>query len=175
MTRKEIFTISNFFSFIRIFLIIPIYYSTAADEIIYLLLFIILAVATDMLDGYLARKLNQITMLGKILDPLADKICVAGGLIALTIYKGFPWWLTAIIIVRDIIIIVGSIVVYLKKKTVAPSNKPGKITVFLIAMLAMVYILSLKWITLPLIAMVLIMIIYSAIRYGAVFFNNIKG
>jgi CDP-diacylglycerol--glycerol-3-phosphate 3-phosphatidyltransferase len=175
MTKREIFTISNFFSFLRIFLVIPIYFTTAEDEMIYLLLFIMFAVATDMLDGYLARKLNQITMLGKILDPLADKICVAGGLIALTVFKGFPWWLTFIIIVRDIIIVAGSIIVYVKRKMVAPSNRPGKITVFLIAVLAMAYILSLEWIALPLIIVVVVMIIYSAIRYGAAFFNNLKG
>lgn len=174
MTRQDIFTISNLFSFIRIFLVIPIFFLIAEDNQILLLLFIIFAIATDMLDGYLARKFNQITMLGKILDPLADKICVAGGLIALTMYKGFPWWLMIIIVVRDIIIIAGSIVIYIRKKFVAPSNRPGKITVFLIAILAISHILAIDWISDPLSVVVLAMIIYSAIRYGAAFFKNLK-
>ena len=116
MTGREIFTISNLLSFFRIFLVIPIFILIASNRQFILLLFIILAIATDMLDGYFARKLNQITMLGKILDPLADKLCVAGGLIALTLYKGFPWWLMIIIIVRDIVIVSGSIVVFFRKK-----------------------------------------------------------
>jgi cardiolipin synthase len=175
MTNRDIFTISNVLSFLRIFLVIPIYIFIASDEQFYLLLFIIVGVATDMLDGYFARKFNQITMLGKILDPLADKICVAGGLIALTVYKEFPWWLMVIIIARDVIIIAGSIVVFLRRKIVAPSNWPGKITVLLITLLASAHILSIPWITGPLAAVVMAMIFYSAMRYGATFFSNLKG
>jgi cardiolipin synthase len=175
MTNRDIFTVSNIFSFIRIFLVFPIYFFIASDEQVYLLLVIIFAIATDMLDGYLARKFDQITMLGKILDPLADKICIAGGLIALTVFKGFPWWLMAIIIVRDVIIVTGSIVIFLRKKIVAPSNWPGKITVFLISLLAIAHILSIAWISKPLAVVVLAMIVYSAVRYSAVFFSNLKG
>lgn len=60
-----------------------------------------LAAASDWADGYLARKLNLVTSLGKLLDPLADKILVCAGFVFLTA-KGFsPVWVTSMIIARE--------------------------------------------------------------------------
>ena len=71
------FTISNLFSASRIFLVIPMGYCLVLDFPYHRLWtagIIVIAVATDFLDGFLARKLHQVTDLGKIIDPLADKI-----------------------------------------------------------------------------------------------------
>ena len=76
--KKEIFTIPNFMSLFRLALI-PVYaylYLTATERYQFTLAGLILAVSclTDMIDGKIARKYNMITTLGKILDPLADKL-----------------------------------------------------------------------------------------------------
>jgi cardiolipin synthase len=171
---KEVFTISNLFSFLRIFLVIPIFYYLSIYENILALIIIIVAVVTDWLDGYFARKFNQITQLGKVLDPLADKICTLGGFIALTLYQQFPLWLTVVIIVRDITLILGSFILYRHRHVVNPSNRPGKLTAFLIVVLAAAYILQIKIIQIPLIILVTFMMIYSIANYAWAGYNKIS-
>ena len=61
----------------------------------------VIAAVTDQLDGHIARKYNLITKFGKIMDPLADKLLVAAGLIMLTGLGVIPSWVVAVIIVRD--------------------------------------------------------------------------
>lgn len=63
-----------------------------------------LAAASDWVDGYLARKLNQVTSLGKLLDPLADKILTAAGFIYLTAIGFCPAWITCVIIGREFLV-----------------------------------------------------------------------
>ena len=174
MQNKTIFTASNFLSFARIFFIIPIVHYISVRDNITVLILMAIAIFTDLLDGYLARKLNQITMLGKILDPLADKILVIGGFIALSHFQNFPWWLTIIIVIRDLSIIIGSLVIFSQKKSVVSSNIPGKITVLVISSLALCQLLDLLFLILPFSILVLIMIIISAINYIIVFIRNVN-
>lgn len=81
--------------------------STHWGDVLALVLFIV-ASATDWLDGYLARKLNQMTNFGKLMDPLADKVLVASALICLIPSKenhvGIPAWAVIIIITREFLI-----------------------------------------------------------------------
>jgi CDP-diacylglycerol--glycerol-3-phosphate 3-phosphatidyltransferase len=62
----------------------------------------ILASATDGIDGYFARRRNLVTDAGKLLDPIADKVLIGGALISLNILGELPWWVTAIILVREV-------------------------------------------------------------------------
>jgi CDP-diacylglycerol---glycerol-3-phosphate 3-phosphatidyltransferase len=62
----------------------------------------IVAIATDGIDGYLARKHEIVTDLGKLLDPIADKVLTGFAFIGLSILGELPWWVTAIVLVREI-------------------------------------------------------------------------
>jgi CDP-diacylglycerol--glycerol-3-phosphate 3-phosphatidyltransferase len=174
MKKDKILTLSNLLSFLRIFLIIPIYFLISESKNEIAIVVIIIAIITDWLDGYFARKFNQITEIGKILDPLADKVCTTGGFIALTLYQGFPLYLTGLIILRDIIILIGSLFIIKRTNFVAPSNIPGKITVFFITFLGGAYILKWEILYQPLTILVLLMIVLSAINYVIVFLKKVK-
>lgn len=67
-------------------------------------LIFIIAALTDSLDGYIARSRNQITKLGKFMDPLADKLLVTAALVSLVQMDRLPAWVTVIIISREIIV-----------------------------------------------------------------------
>ena len=71
----------------------PLRYAAAA-------LFVI-AIVTDSLDGYLARSRNLVTDLGKILDPIADKVLIGAALVALSLLGELWWWVTIVILVRE--------------------------------------------------------------------------
>ncbi len=174
MRKSDIFTISNILSFFRIFLVFPIFYfiSVSKNELVFLV--IIIAVITDLLDGYFARKFDQITELGKVLDPLGDKVCTTGGFIALSIYQDFPIWLTILIISRDIVLLFGSLFIIKKMASVASSNIPGKITVLVITSLGLAYLLNLQILYMPIIIAVVIMIPISTANYVYTYMKGVK-
>lgn len=85
----------------------------------------IIAIATDGVDGALARRNGLVTDLGKLLDPIADKVLTGGALIALSILGELPWWVTVVILVREIGITVYRFVVI--RQGVIAASRGGKI------------------------------------------------
>ena len=100
-------TLPNILSSIRLALV-PVFLLLLMGEH-YAIALIVLAAAsiTDYLDGYFARKLNQITRLGQLLDPAADRLYIFSTLVGLSITHLIPWWLAALIIARDFLLLVG--------------------------------------------------------------------
>ena len=103
----EVVNIPNLLSFLRIALV-PVFLWFLLDEF-FLAAIVVLAVAglTDFLDGYLARKLNQTTKLGKMLDPVADRLYIFATLLALSATGYVPWWLAGLVILRDVLMLVS--------------------------------------------------------------------
>jgi CDP-diacylglycerol--glycerol-3-phosphate 3-phosphatidyltransferase len=158
---------------IRVFFAYPMYYFISIQENIMVLILALVAFGTDLMDGYLARKLNQITVFGKIIDPVADKICIIGGLIGLTVYQNFPVWITGLIVGRDILILVGGLLLFIRHRDVLSSNQPGKFTVLAIVTFSIVYLLDLEWLKMPLTIVLVIMLLYSFVKYGSLFYNQV--
>lgn len=142
----KIFTISNALSFLRLLLVFPIWYSlnNFPDNTYRIITFVlcIIAAITDFLDGYFARKRNEITELGKIIDPLADKILVAVIAIKLYLMGEVSSYYLLIIILRDLVILTGGILISYHLKKVLPSNLLGKITVTVIGIVFLLVILD---------------------------------
>lgn len=105
--RREIFNLPNIITLIRIS-VVPFLFIllTEPGEFWSLILAILFALAsiTDMLDGYLARKYNMITTMGKFLDPLADKLIVNTAMILMIPIGRIPAWIVAVTIIRDLIV-----------------------------------------------------------------------
>ena len=97
----------NYLSFARILmvpiLVVVLLTRVTNHEIIGVLVFWV-ASLTDLLDGYLARRLKQVTTLGKLLDPLADKLLISGALISLVELNLAPAWMVFIILAREMAI-----------------------------------------------------------------------
>ncbi len=125
-----------------------------------IIIFLVAAVS-DGLDGYVARRYNQRSRLGVILDPIADKGLLLSGIITLSIsnwsevdphYGRFPIWFPVLVITRDVVIVVGSVVLHLLNGTVRvrPSWTGKVATVLQMAAIAWVMlqlrILPLLWV-----------------------------
>jgi CDP-diacylglycerol--glycerol-3-phosphate 3-phosphatidyltransferase len=138
-----ILNIPNLLSLLRVALMPFIVLSLKSGNDGLLLGLMLLAVLTDYFDGFLARRLNQITEAGKIIDPMADKLCVDTMAVALWLWRGFPLWAAVLIVARDLMIVVGGLFIMKKRKTVPVSNWPGKIAVTVMAAAIICY--SLNW------------------------------
>jgi CDP-diacylglycerol---glycerol-3-phosphate 3-phosphatidyltransferase len=85
----------------------------------------LLAAVTDRLDGYLARRDNLVTDLGKLLDPIADKLLIGAGLIGLSMLGELPWWVTVVILARELGITAMRFMVL--RYAVMPASRGGKL------------------------------------------------
>jgi cardiolipin synthase len=104
----RVVTVPNILSAIRI-LLIPVFVWLLLNdgtEAAGLLLFGAI-LATDWIDGYIARRTNQVTNLGKLLDPVADRLAIAAGLIALMVRGAVPVWAGLLVILRDLVVLIA--------------------------------------------------------------------
>jgi CDP-diacylglycerol--glycerol-3-phosphate 3-phosphatidyltransferase len=128
MARVE-WTVSNLLSLVRVALLVPILYFLLkldnADRILAVGLMLV-ATATDFLDGQIARRYRQESEFGKVIDPLADKICAGAVVIALVSLGDVPFWFLPAVIGRDTLILLGGIYIAKNKKVIFHSNWAGK-------------------------------------------------
>lgn len=118
----------NILTFSRILLTFPVVALLTVENrtsvIISVVLFVI-AVSTDFFDGYLARKLNQVTDLGKFMDQISDKILITSLFLVFLSLGMINLWLVVVVVVRDILVS-GLRMVAASKGTVVPANYFGK-------------------------------------------------
>lgn len=86
------------------------------------------AMLTDALDGFLARRRNEVSPLGEILDPIADKLVLDTTAITLSQTRGFPWWATGLLLLRDMGILLAAWLVYRRKAHITEAQTAGKAT-----------------------------------------------
>jgi len=108
-----------------------------------------IAAATDRMDGWLARRTCQITDVGKLLDPIADKLLIGTALVLLSWLGDLPWWVTVVILVREIGITVLRF--FLLRYVVLPASRGGKLKTVLQSVAIGLYLLPLdvlpEWVT----------------------------
>lgn len=136
----------NLLSLLRLFLAIPFLYVMQLEEFpnqrLVAFSIVILAGITDKLDGYFARKLNQFSEYGIIIDPLADKIGIGIFVITLWLWNNISIWFLIVILGRDLLILSFSIYLKMKFNKVLKSNLTGKITICFVVLALVVALLN---------------------------------
>jgi len=137
LSREKSLNIPNLLTLLRIVLLPAVVWRFRAGDSAGALTLYVIAMLTDAVDGFLARKLNQITTIGKLLDPVADKLSLLT-LLALFVADGqIPLWLLNVVLVKEAILIVGSAVA-LHRGVVVHALPIGKVTTvtFIFSMIA---------------------------------------
>ena len=104
----KVVTVPNLICLLRIALTVPIVVLLAEGRYGQTLVLFAIAAASDILDGYLAKTFGWSSELGKVLDPLADKLLLVSVFITLAVIGLVPVWLAAIAVLRDVVIGVGA-------------------------------------------------------------------
>jgi cardiolipin synthase len=131
VTSNKIVTIPNILSFLRL-LGVPVFFwlIVGPEEDGWALVLLIASSVTDWLDGKIARATGQITRLGQLLDPIADRLYIIAALIAFGIRGIVPWWLLGLLLARDVVMSV--VMLLLKRRGVVglPVHFLGKAATF---------------------------------------------
>lgn len=128
---SAVLTLPNALSFARI-AAIPIFCwltSRPDDRLAGIVVFAVV-VGTDWVDGYVARRTGQVTEVGKILDPVADRLAIAAGLITFTIVGIFPSWAAVLILLRDVAVLLGGALLLWGRHVRVDVRGIGKVATF---------------------------------------------
>jgi cardiolipin synthase (CMP-forming) len=172
--KGRIWTVPNQLTLLRLGFL-PIFLSLISYERYqWALLVLVVAGLTDLFDGWLARRLNQRSSLGAYLDPIADKLLLSSSFVILAYKHAIGWWLTIIVLSRDILILVVAIVIILiSGYRPFPPSIFGKLTTFFEITLVFVTVLvlaypqtNLGFVIRPLIYVAAAFAIFSAFHYS---------
>ncbi len=125
--------VPNILTLLRFILIVPIVISIAHESFIIALILLVISGLTDVLDGAIARKFNFITDFGKLMDPFADKATQVAILVTLCIKGIIPFWILAIVVIKEFAMISGASFLY-GKELVVSSKWYGKLATVLFYM-----------------------------------------
>jgi len=177
-TVDRFFTISNLLSISRALLAIPfvlVMLSEYPSARMWGGLIMFVAALTDKYDGVLARKFNQTTEWGKILDPLADKIAVGAVVLVLLHLHDIPLWLVVVVLGRDILIFIGGMYIKATRGVVLPSNETGKWAVGIISLTLFLMVLDLhSWVIDVLLCISVLLLALSFVLYIKRFIEVLK-
>jgi CDP-diacylglycerol--glycerol-3-phosphate 3-phosphatidyltransferase len=134
---------SNLLTLVRIALIWPtIRYLLRPEQSRKALGLIALGMGTDAVDGPIARRRGEVSSLGKLLDPIADKVTLDGVAVALSARHGFPWWASFLLLARDAGIMTGSMLIFRRSAYITTSVWAGKVTTASLSLTLLLYILD---------------------------------
>jgi len=141
--KGRFWTVPNQITLLRLgilpfFLILIVY-----EHYRYALLILVFAGLSDGIDGLLARKLNQKSAIGAYLDPIADKLLLSSSFVILAMEKQIAWWLTIMVLSRDIMILtVAAVIILISGYRPFPPSQLGKATTFFQIVLVFVVVLA---------------------------------
>jgi len=141
-TKDDFLNVPNCITLLRIMLIPVFCFFIYNERYFAAAVVFLIAGLTDIFDGYMARKLNKITSWGKLLDPVGDKIMQLSVLLILTVQHIIPVFILYIVAIKELLMIIGGILIYRSKNLIVTSNWYGKAAtlIFYIAVTVIVLI-----------------------------------
>jgi cardiolipin synthase len=127
---SRVLTVPNLLSFLRLALV-PVFLWLIVDGYdAWALLVLAVSSLTDFLDGWIARRFNQITRLGQLLDPAADRLYIFAALIGLAWRELVPWWIVVVVVGRDVFLLILGVVLANHGFGPLPVHLLGKVATF---------------------------------------------
>lgn len=174
----RIFTLANIVSLLRAFMAIPIiYFMLRPDLWPVTLILILVAIASDALDGYFARRAHEVTHLGKWLDPVADFIVIATVAYYLVLFDKFSQWFFILFIARYLFIGLQAIYLMNHSQYVMSSNMFGKWSAGITAVTISLHIFiipALEWLRIGSLWVAVILLIVSWVLYIKTFITEFR-
>ena len=178
---KDFFTIPNILTLSRIILITPFVNLFLSGEYLAAGIVLVISGLTDCFDGFIARKCNQVTELGKVLDPIADKLTLIAIVICVAFSMPTVRPIMIVLIVKDSIMLIGGTRL-IKKGITPPSAKwYGKIStvLFYVSVVTIVFLKAVlnyenNVLSFVLLTLTTIMMIFSLVKYSIIYFKLIR-
>jgi CDP-diacylglycerol--glycerol-3-phosphate 3-phosphatidyltransferase len=173
--EKQKMTISNIITLSRLVLLPFIVYFLLTEQRVIAFVFMLISLLSDGLDGYLARRLNQVSLLGRYLDPLCDKIFLAVILVTLLYLGAVPLWAVVVIVMRDFLILLGSYILLKRKAVVEVSNSLGKIAGFTFGGMILAFTIDLRLLGTVFLYLSITTMTFAFITYAMNYLRIMKG
>ncbi len=165
--------IPNILSIFRIIDLVIVIILLEYNMKIWAVVFFILGILSDVLDGYLARRNDAVTTYGKIMDPLADKILVIGVLIAMISIISIPYWCVIVIVAREFAV-TGLRIIAADENIIIPANRWGKLKTTSQFTAIVILMLGYRDIGIAFLYLAVVMTIISGYTYFYDYFRAIK-
>jgi len=169
LEKNRIFTLANLLSLIRLLLLPFVLACLLANRSDYDLLalgLIFVAGITDYLDGVVARRRDEVSQLGKIIDPVADKLFIGALGLILVLLRDLPAWFVAVYLFRDFLILTIAYLLFLNRDIVLSSNWLGKLTTVVLLTILVAYTVRLEEVGLPLVYVGTFLVLASGLVYA---------
>lgn len=163
-------TVPNLISLIRALFLVPILWLLHQNEPradVWAVVLGLVAGATDLIDGWVARSRGAGSPSGKVVDPVSDKILIGGLVIYLAVARDFPWWILFALLARDVLLVGGALLWFRRERVVFAADWTGKLTTFAMGWLIVVHVLRIEVAYTPLAVVAGILIALSYASYGS--------
>ncbi|MBN1893926.1 CDP-alcohol phosphatidyltransferase family protein [bacterium] len=173
---KRIWTIPNLLSLLRLLLLVPMLVLLGRGQRWAVFGLALLGIAFDLSDGFLARRLNQCSDLGRIMDPVIDKtvtlsVCL---FLVLSPLYAFPVWFFLFLLFREAAVLVGGWTVMKGRKMILESNRAGKWSAFTTGVAVLFYIMDWQPFAFWLVCISFVLTLYSSFTYIKTFLSKIR-
>jgi CDP-diacylglycerol--glycerol-3-phosphate 3-phosphatidyltransferase len=175
--RKQLTALPNLLTGMRVLPIPAIYFCLRQGAPFYegvALALIVVALATDFLDGYVARRQGLKTRLGLILDPTADKLLISSLAVMGALFKGLPAWMAAVVVGKDALVFTGAGVLFVRRGLVLPADRWGRGTTLVASVGFILYFVSPPPYSVYAVGCVVGCIALSAVAYGRKFVHLLR-
>jgi CDP-diacylglycerol--glycerol-3-phosphate 3-phosphatidyltransferase len=138
--------VPNALSISRVFLAVPAVLLLRSDSPVaeaWVIVIVCAAALTDTLDGALARRLGAESQLGRVLDPVADKLAMGAMAVGVVLWRGFPVWAAVAVLARDFVILLAGVLLSRRLRRVPASSWSGKVYVTVLMLVVLVYVV--RW------------------------------